>query len=74
MQIYKYVQFSIIIIIIIHLLLVDHLSKTHSLMHGHGTYYYYYYGTHKAQKMVVLKSVQVMLSHIQFCTLPLGSQ
>jgi hypothetical protein len=42
MHIYKYVQFSIIIIIIIRLLLVDHLSKPHSLMLGHGTYYYYY--------------------------------
>ena len=45
MHIYKYVQFSIIITII-RLLLVDHLSKPHSLMHGHGTYYYYY-GTYK---------------------------
>jgi hypothetical protein len=41
MHIYKYVQFSIIITIIC-LLLVDHLSKPHSPMHGHGTYYYYY--------------------------------
>jgi len=42
MHIYKYFQFNIIIIII-NLLLVDHLSKPHSLMHGPGTYYYYYY-------------------------------
>jgi len=46
MHIYKYVQFNIIIIItIICLLLVVHLSKPHSLMHGHVTYYYY--GTYK---------------------------
>jgi hypothetical protein len=77
MHIYKHAQLHIINIII-HLLLVDHLSQPHSLIHGHGTYLLLLLLLLLlniwSKKWLVLRRVQVMLSHIQCCPLPLGSQ